>query len=82
LIQLCFIKESHKYPQTYCVMDVLNQAAWFFSRWDRDYTFALTDDFHPPLNRQMKALFRGMLSAVGVILGLASRAPLTIFDDP
>jgi len=30
----------------------------------------------------MKALSRGMLTAVGVIVGLASRAPLTIFDEP
>jgi ABC-2 type transport system ATP-binding protein len=30
----------------------------------------------------MNALSRGMLSAAGVIVGLASRAPLTIFDEP
>jgi len=30
----------------------------------------------------MKALSRGMLSSVGIIVGLASRAPLTIFDEP
>ena len=30
----------------------------------------------------MKALSRGMLSAAGIIVGLASRAPLTIFDEP
>ena len=30
----------------------------------------------------MKKLSRGMLSSVGIIIGLASRAPLTIFDEP
>ena len=30
----------------------------------------------------MKKLSRGQLSAVGVIVGLASRAPLTFFDEP
>ena len=30
----------------------------------------------------MKALSRGMLSTAGIIVGLASRAPLTIFDEP
>jgi len=30
----------------------------------------------------MKALSRGMLSAASSIVGLASRAPLTIFDEP
>ena len=82
LSQLCFIKESQKYPQTYRVMDVVDQAAWFFPRWDREYASALIEDFRLPPTRRMKALSRGMLSAVGVIVGLASRAPLTIFDEP
>ena len=32
--------------------------------------------------QRVKKLSRGQLSAVGVVLGLASRAPLTIFDEP
>ena len=64
------------------MIDVLEAAAWFFPCWDREYAFALTEDFQLPLNRRMKALSRGMLSAAGVIVGLASRAPLTIFDEP
>jgi ABC-2 type transport system ATP-binding protein len=28
LSQICFIKESQKYPQTYLVIDMLDQAAW------------------------------------------------------
>jgi ABC-2 type transport system ATP-binding protein len=82
LSQLCFIKESQKYPQTYRVMDLLDQAAWFFPRWDREYASALIEEFRLPRQRKVKALSRGMLSAVGVIVGLASRAPLTIFDEP
>ena len=35
-----------------------------------------------PLNRDIKKLSRGQLSAVGVIVGLASRAPITFFDEP
>ena len=35
-----------------------------------------------PVNRRIKKLSRGQLSAVGVIVGLASRAPLTFFDEP
>ena len=40
------------------------------------------DDFNLPLKRRIKKLSRGMLSAVGIVIGLASRAPLTIFDEP
>ncbi len=82
LSQICFVKDSQKYPNRYRVLDVLAQAAFFFPSWDREYAFALIEEFRLPLNRRMKALSRGMLSAVGIIIGLASRAPLTIFDEP
>ena len=82
LSQICFIKDSQKYPNGYRVLDVLDQAAFFFPYWDREYAFALIEDFRLPLSRRMKALSRGMLSAAGIIVGLASRAPLTIFDEP
>jgi ABC-type multidrug transport system, ATPase component len=38
--------------------------------------------FGLPANRGIKKLSRGVLSAVGMIIGLASRAPLTFFDEP
>jgi ABC-2 type transport system ATP-binding protein len=82
LSQICFSKDSQKYPNGYRVLDVLEQAAFFFPQWDREYAFALVEAFRLPLSRLMKALSRGMLSTVGIIVGLASRAPLTIFDEP
>jgi ABC-2 type transport system ATP-binding protein len=82
LSQICFVKDSQKYPNGYCMLDVLHQAALFFPHWDREYAFTLIEAFRLPLSRRMKALSRGMLSAAGIIVGLASRAPLTIFDEP
>ncbi len=82
LSQICFVKDSQKYPNGYRVLDVLDQATFFFPHWDREYAFALIEDFRLPLSRLMEALSRGMLSTVGIIVGLASRAPLTIFDEP
>jgi ABC-2 type transport system ATP-binding protein len=82
LSQTCFVKDGQKYPNGYRVSDVLEQAALFFPCWDREFAFALTEDFQLPLKRRMKALSRGMLSTAGIIVGLASRAPLTIFDEP
>ena len=82
LNQVCFVKDSQKYPNGYRVLDVLHQAALFFPHWDREYAFALSEAFRLPLSRRMKALSRGMLSAAGIIVGLASHAPLTIFDEP
>jgi ABC-2 type transport system ATP-binding protein len=82
LSQICFVKESQQYPSRYRLIDVLEQAALFFPHWDREYAFALTTDFQLPLKRRMKAFSKGMLSSAGIIIGLASRAPLTIFDEP
>lgn len=82
LSQICFIKESQKYPDNFRISDVLEVAPLWFPNWDKDFADVLMKDFQLPLKRRMKKLSRGMLSAVGIIVGLASRAPLTIFDEP
>jgi ABC-2 type transport system ATP-binding protein len=82
LSQICFIKESQKYPDYFRVADVLNVAPQLFPNWDREFAYSLIEEFRLPLKRRMKKLSRGMLSSVGIIVGLASRAPLTIFDEP
>lgn len=82
LEQVCFIKEGQKYPDVFRVIDVLKISASLFPQWDQPFAEALTEDFRLPLKRRIKKLSRGMLSAVGIVVGLASRAPLTIFDEP
>ncbi len=82
LQNVCFIKESQKYPDDFRVRHVMKSAPWFFTNWDADFADQLIDDFRLPLGRKIKKLSRGQLSAVGVITGLASRAPLTFFDEP
>jgi ABC-2 type transport system ATP-binding protein len=82
LRQVCFIKESQVYPKTLRVKDVLELSASFFPNWDREFAAELVRDFELPLDRRMSKLSRGMLSSVGIIVGLASRAPVTIFDEP
>jgi len=82
LRNVCFIKESQKYPEDFKVKHVLKSAPWFFANWSQDFADSLVKDFDLPLDRKVKKLSRGQLSAVGVIVGLASRAPLTFFDEP
>ncbi|MFD0714801.1 ABC transporter ATP-binding protein [Paenibacillus sp. GCM10027626] len=82
LSRVCFIKEGQKYPDHFKVRDVLDVAGATFPNWDRDYALELIEEFRLPLKRQVKKLSRGMLSAVGIIVGLASRAELTLFDEP
>ena len=82
LQNICFIKESQRYPEDFQPKHVFRSAPWFFENWDAEFAEQLIDDFRLPLNRRIKKLSRGQLSAVGVIVGLASRAPLTFFDEP
>ncbi|MDF2442579.1 MAG: type transport system ATP-binding protein [Subtercola sp.] len=82
LQQLCFIKESQKYPEDFRPKHVFRNAPLFFDNWDQAFADELIADFRLPLNRRIKKLSRGQLSSLGVIVGLASRAPLTFFDEP
>ncbi|MWV43854.1 ATP-binding cassette domain-containing protein [Paenibacillus sp. HJL G12] len=82
LSRLCFIKESQKYPESFRIVDVMDVASAIYPNWDSDFAGQLIQDFRLPVKRRMKKLSRGMLSSVGIIVGLASRAPLTIFDEP
>ncbi len=82
LERICFIKESQRYPDDFKVKHVLRTAPRFFPHWDEAFADRLVADFRIPLDRRMKKLSRGQFSAVGVIVGLAARAPLTFFDEP
>ncbi|GAA3598574.1 ABC transporter ATP-binding protein [Klugiella xanthotipulae] len=82
LSRVSFIKESQKYPDDFKVKHVFRSAPWFFAGWDADFAARLIEDFRVPLDRRVKKLSRGQLSAIGVIAGLASRAPITFFDEP
>lgn len=77
-----FIKESQRYPDDFRAKHVFKSAPWFFANWDADFAERLIEDFRLPLDRRIKKLSRGQLSSIGVIVGLASRAPLTFFDEP
>ncbi|MDK1359578.1 ABC transporter ATP-binding protein [Arthrobacter sp. zg-Y1219] len=84
LSRLCFVRESQKYPDDFTIRNALDAAALFFPHWDKDLAQTLLEDFQLPSPRKqrIKKLSRGQLSAVGVIIGLASRAELTFFDEP
>jgi ABC-2 type transport system ATP-binding protein len=82
LSQTCFIRESQVYPNNYKVKHVLAAGKRFYPHWDEDLAKGLVEDFALPSNRQVAKLSRGMRSSVGILVGLASRAPLTIFDEP
>ncbi|WP_026372819.1 ABC transporter ATP-binding protein [Agrococcus lahaulensis] len=82
LSQTAFIQESQKYPDTFRPIDVLRIAAGAYPKWDQAYADRLVERFQLPTKRLIKKLSRGQLSGIGIVVGLASRAPLTFFDEP
>ena len=49
--------------------------------FDMDYAQHLIRKFKLPLDKKVKTFSNGMQSALNVTIGLASRAPITIFDE-
>ncbi len=82
LQRVCFIKESQRYPEEFRPKHVFRSAPWFFPNWDAELADRLIGEFRIPLNRRIKKLSRGQVSAIGVVVGIASHAPLTFFDEP
>jgi len=82
LSRMCFVRESQKYPDDAQPRHAFGAARLFFPRWDQSLADRLIDELQIPLKRTIKKLSRGQLSAVGVVIGLASRAEITFFDEP
>jgi len=82
LANVSFIKESQKYPDNFKAKHVFAAAPSFFANWSQELADQLIVEFRVPMGRDVKKMSRGQVSAVGVILGLASRAPITFFDEP
>ncbi|MFI7023754.1 ABC transporter ATP-binding protein [Micromonospora sp. NPDC049900] len=82
LSRVSFIKESQTYPSNLQVRHVLRAASLVHPGWDEQFAQRLTADFRLPPRRNVRKLSRGMLSTLGIIVGLASRAPLAFFDEP
>jgi ABC-2 type transport system ATP-binding protein len=82
LSRVAFVKESQKYPDDFRSRHVFSAAPSFFEHWDAEFAARLVEEFRLPLNTRIKKLSRGQLSSIGVIVGLAARAPITLLDEP
>ena len=81
LRQMVFVREDQTYPEIR-VDQALLIASWFYPDWDSDLAESLLAEFNLPPKRRVKKLSRGMRSALGIVIGLAARADVTLFDEP
>jgi ABC-2 type transport system ATP-binding protein len=87
LHRMVFVREDQRYPEYGCppgfrVRHALRAASWFYPDWDAGLAEALVADFALPRSRTVRQLSRGMRSALGIVIGLAARAEVTLFDEP
>lgn len=68
-------------PEDFKVRAALREARQLRASWDEPYARQLLELFYIPENKSIATLSRGKKSALGMVIGLAARAPLTIFDE-
>jgi ABC-2 type transport system ATP-binding protein len=81
LRRMVFVREDQAYPDIK-VGHALRAASWFYPNWDAGLAGQLIADFSLRPNKAVKKLSRGMRSALGITIGLAARAEVTLFDEP
>lgn len=80
--KICFIMEGDNFHKDMIIKNIFKSYASFYPNWDDELAYRLLDEYRLDKNARIKTLSKGMVSAVGVIVGLASKAPITIFDEP
>ena len=86
LDEICFSRELSPMllfgQNTLKVKEYLRAAALYYPHWDNEYAARLIEMFGLDTNKKIYKLSKGMMSMVTIVLALASRAPITILDEP
>lgn len=82
LQHICLINESNNFTKRLRIKEVLKVSSMFYPNWCQETATRLLAAFHLDPNLKTKGLSKGMESSLGIVLGLASRAKITILDEP
>ena len=86
LNDICFSRELQATlfsgPNNLKVKHYLKSAAIYYSRWDQDYAGRLLEEFKLEKKKKISQLSKGQMSMVTILIALASKAPITILDEP
>lgn len=81
LRRMVLVREDQEFPD-FKVLHALRVASWFYPNWSAESAEALLREFDLPTDRRIRRLSRGMRTALGIVIGLAARAEVTLFDEP
>lgn len=82
LPKICYLPEKNLFIAKMRVSEILKTAGLFYESFDMDYAQRLCEKFTLDKRKKYKELSRGYESILRIVIGLASRAPLTMFDEP
>ena len=86
LDHLCFSRELNTLsvlgPNSVKVKEYLMMARMNYPNWDREMEQRLIRQFDLNIKKKISKLSKGMLSMVTIIVALASKADITILDEP
>ncbi|PIC87087.1 ABC transporter [Sporosarcina sp. P20a] len=81
MAQVTFVHQTDYKDNYDTITKYFDLAERFRPTFDRKYAEQLVQLFHLPTNKPLRKLSAGMQSAFNVTIGLASRTPVTIFDE-
>lgn len=79
---VCLISEGDNFKKDLKIKNILLISSLFYPTWDQKLADQLLVEFALDPSAKVKTLSKGMESALGIIVGLSSKAPITIFDEP
>lgn len=79
--QVTFIYPGDFSEETDTVQDNMDLVKNYSPYFNEEYANKLMEKFNLPLDKPINKMSKGMQSAMDVSLGLAGRAPVTIFDE-
>ncbi len=80
--KVCFIQENHPLKPNWKVNDALSIAADFYPNWDQAVAEKALSSFRLKNTMKISSLSKGMKTGIQIAIGLASRSPVSIFDEP
>ncbi|MFC9448259.1 ATP-binding cassette domain-containing protein [Bacillus cereus] len=79
---ICFVRVKEESLLSYRVKEIFKVCNMFYKNWNQKFAEELADKFQLNMTEKYHKLSHGMQTIVGIIKGLASRASITIFDEP
>ncbi|WP_047981892.1 ABC transporter ATP-binding protein [Ornithinibacillus contaminans] len=79
---VCYMQEEHPFSSIWTIKDALRFGSYYNANWDDNLAKKLLKTFQLNEKKKISKLSKGMKSALQFIIGISSRAEITILDEP